>query len=106
MNRRTDLLVSISNYLNQKEDELKGFSFNVGEEKLKQLLQKMLKYYEVNDLETKYIHSKIFKDLYINASNKSYDEIALKYNIHVYTLDRYRQRYNKLAERLLKQTLK
>lgn len=97
MNRRTDLLDRLS-ACDRAEEK------NVSAEKKEdsdRLLRCMFRYYRMNDLETKEQHGLIFKALYMEGKRRTYAEIAAAFHIHSYTLDRYRQRYNKLAETLL-----
>ncbi len=101
MNKREDLLDAISERINKKI--YKKCLSGISDESLLSLLYALLRYYEVNDYETSNIHSKIFKALYIDNISQSYDEVAKAFNIHVYTLDRYRQRYNKLAKEMIAQ---
>lgn len=99
MKKRDDLLDAISKRIYKKTYNkcLSG----VSDESLLSLLNSLLRYYEVNDYETSNVHGQIFKVLYVDNVGQSYDEVAKSFNIHVYTLDRYRQRYNKLAKNML-----
>ena len=100
MRRRQDLLDKLSR---EGAVEPDGSS---GEDKktAHRLLCGMFQYYKLNDLETGEQHSRIFKALYMERSERTYDEIAAAFHIHPYTLDRYRQRYNKLAKKLLEKS--
>lgn len=84
MNKRTDFLDLIKIGAIKDDKECKKF------------LNKLLRYYEQKDLENDGHHAEIFKTLYFEDS-QTYDSIAKKFYINVYTLDRYRQKYNKLA---------
>lgn len=97
MKRRQDLLDELSRERGVKPN---GFS-EEDKEIARRLLRGMFRYYKLNDLETKERHSLIFKALYMDQRERTYDEIAAAFHIHPYTLDRYRQRYNQLAETLL-----
>lgn len=98
MNRRADLLNALA--------ERKPCNGEVlSEEAVRKLLNEMIVYYELNDFETHDMHGSIFKTLYLEGGFKNYDKVAAAYFISPYTLDRYRQRYNRLAERLLKKQI-
>ena len=64
-------------------------------------LRTLWEYYLKSDLETGDALSDIFYTLYMSDEHLSYDEIALKYSIGLTTLNRYRQRFNGLADKLL-----
>ena len=68
------------------------------------LIKRLANYYCINDLETGENHGKIFAALYL-ADALTFDEIANSFYVSVYTLYRYRQRYNRLAELLVSHTL-
>lgn len=91
MNRRIDFIDIIKSNINTPECRL--------------FLEKLHSYYIVNDIETNYIHSKIFHALYLDGI-KTYDEIAQTLGINLYSLDRYRKRYNQLATSIAPETLK
>lgn len=98
MNRREDLLNALAEH-----KPCNGIVLS--EDDIKIVLSKMIAYYEMNDMETSEMHSRIFKSLYVDGGFKNYDKVASAYFISPYTLDRYRQRYNRLAERLVKEQL-
>ena len=87
MNKRIDLLDKMKKLIN--DPECRSFMDNI------------CTYYEINDIETGAQHGKIFRALYLDKGNSSYDEIANRFYINVYTLDRYRQKYNNLARKLI-----
>lgn len=60
------------------------------------LLNSMLHYYHLKDIEINSTHESLFRALYVEP-NQSYDLIAKRFYINVYTLDRYRQQYNRFA---------
>lgn len=84
MNRRTDFLDLV------KIDYLKN------DMECKEFLNRLLRYYEQKDFESDGHHADIFKALYMEEQ-QTYDSIAKRFFVNVYTLDRYRQKYNKLA---------
>lgn len=98
MNRRKDLLNALAEH-----KPCNGIVLS--EEDINAVLSKMIAYYEINDMETSDMHSRIFKTLYVYGGFKNYDKVASAYYISPYTLDRYRQRYNRLAERLIKEQI-
>lgn len=98
MNRRNDLLNALAEHR-----PCNGIVLS--EEDITAVLSKMIAYYEMNDMETSEMHSRIFKTLYVDGGFKNYDKVASAYYISPYTLDRYRQRYNRLAERLVKERI-
>ena len=98
MNRRKDLLNALAEHKPCNGIEL-------SEEDIQAVFQRMIAYYEMNDMETLDAHGRIFKALYVEGGYKNYDKVACTYYISPYTLDRYRQRYNKLAERLIKEQM-
>lgn len=87
MNKRIDFLDLIKIGAIKDDKECKKF------------LNKLLHYYEQKDFENDGHHAEIFKTLYIEDP-QTYDSIAKKFYINVYTLDRYRQKYNKLAKKI------
>ncbi len=87
MNKRIDLL-----------DKLKKLQDDI---ECRKFVETLCIYYEINDIDIGTQHGKIFRTLYLTSNNISYDEIAYRFNINVYTLDRYRQKYNDLARKLL-----
>ena len=90
MHKRRDLLDRISeNYLKKHEVACEMF------------LRMLWEHYVKIDLETGNQLADIFYDLYINKNKASYDDIVFKYNIGLSTLNRYRIRFNELAEKLL-----
>lgn len=91
MKKRTDLLDCMSG-------RIESSAFEELQADVKKTLQMMQKYYELYDLENGDMHGQIFKTLYIDGDYSEYDEVARRYHLHIYTLDRYRQRYNKLAK--------
>ena len=99
MNKRKDLLNKIADRVweNKKDIELNIFTYD----DLKNLLLTLHCYFEISDLENENNHSGIFAALYISRKYKSYDEISYAFHVDISTLDRYRQRYNKLAKTLL-----
>lgn len=96
MNRRKELLNALS-----AREPYNGLILS--EEETLTLFEKLISYYELNDKETSDNHGAIFKSLYIDGGYKNYGKTAAENYISTYTLDRYRQRYNKLAESLLKE---
>ena len=106
MNRRTDLLGAISGREYIKAGSPFGYLNRLGEKALSDILGRMLAYYKVNDYETSNDLADIFATLYIDEADLSYDRVAEKYHIHVYTLDRYRQRYNRLAAKFVAEEMK
>ena len=105
MRKRYDLLEEIGDRLSDGAALRSPVLDSFNDEALQRLLNKQLDYYEINDLETGDFHGKIFKALYVDKEFSSYDSIAGYFNLHAYTLDRYRQRYNRLAEKLLQRKL-
>ena len=55
-------------------------------------------FYTVSDMDSDNQLGEIFKVLYMDYKEKTYDEIANQFYIDVYTLNRYRQRFNKVAK--------
>ena len=94
MNKRKDLL-----------DGVRKHYFSTRSKKCKSFLNKLYRYYKQSDIETGRKHGDIFKSLYLTEVPLSYDELSVQFYIDTYTLDRYRQRYNKLAERLIPRDL-
>ncbi len=94
MNKREDLLDCIRNQY-----------FDANNKKCKLFLNRMYRYYRQTDYETGRKHGEIFKSLYLSEKPLSYDELSAQYFIDTYTLDRYRQRYNKLAKCLISDDL-
>ena len=94
MNRHNDLL-------NVLAEQRCCFGKKFSEEEVRAVLSAIVAYYEINDMETSYCHSMIFKTLYLDGGFRNYDKVASAYYISTYTLDRYRQRYNRLAEKLI-----
>lgn len=90
MNKRKDLL-----------DRVRKHYFSTRNEKSKSFLSNLYRYYKQTDIETGREHGEIFKSLYLTENPSSYDELSAQYYIDTYTLDRYRQRYNKLAAHLI-----
>ena len=90
MNKRKDLL-----------DSVRKHYFNTHNKKCKIFLNRLYRYYKQTDFETGRKHGEIFKSLYLTENPLSYDELSVQFFIDTYTLDRYRQRYNKLAEYLI-----
>lgn len=105
MNKRNDLLNVIARRNYRETSPFDGTLCRLNEEALHAILESMAKYYEINDIETSDNHSRIFKTLYLDNKRLSYDEVAEMYHIHVYTLDRYRQRYNRLAEKFVAEAI-
>lgn len=90
MNKRQDLLDSIrKRYYDTYDEECKVF------------LYRLYNYYKQTDMETGRKHGEIFKSLYLTKNPLTYDELSEQYYIDTYTLDRYRQRYNKLAKAII-----
>ena len=87
MNKRIDFL------------DLVKIDFFRNDVECKKFLNKLLCYYGQRDFENDGHHADIFKALYMEES-QTYDAIAKKFYINVYTLDRYRQKYNQLAMKL------
>lgn len=98
MNRRKDLLCSLA-----ERKPCKGVALS--EEEICAVLNKLIAYYEMRDMETNENHGSIFKALYVDGGYKNYVNVASAYYVSPYTLDRYRQRYNRLAERLIKKQI-
>lgn len=93
MHKRKDLLDKISEaYLNLHDLPSKAF-LNLIED-----------YYEKVDFELDTNLSDIFYELYLSKEKLSYDVIVIKFNIGLSTLNRYRLRFNELAEKLLPKT--
>jgi len=65
----------------------------------------MCGYYKQIDFETGRRHGEIFQSLYMRENPLPYDELSAKFYIDTYTLDRYRQRYNRLAEHIIEPEL-
>lgn len=86
MNKRTDLL----DIIKQNRDNPLCRDF----------LLKLLRYYEIKDIEMNTQHHEIFVMLYWSDVTYTYDEIAQKFYISPFSLDRYRQKYNELARKL------
>ncbi|MDR1905392.1 MAG: hypothetical protein LBQ27_00545 [Clostridiales bacterium] len=73
---------------------------NAHADDLKEVLKRMLNYYEIYDLEHCSNHYNIFFDLYFER--KTYEATANDNFIHIDTLCRYIKRYNRLVEKLIK----
>lgn len=91
MNKRTDLLDRIK--LHRENPLCRNF-----------LLQ-LSRYYEIKDMDMNTNHHVIFDMLYCSDESFSFDEIAQKFFISTFTLDRYRQSYNNLASKLISQEI-
>lgn len=65
------------------------------------LLNKMLDYYEINDIENSSNKKKIFIDLYIH--NQTNIQVALNNNLSPPTLSRYIKKYDYLAKKIIMQ---
>ena len=89
MNKRTDLLDRIKQH---KDNSM-----------CRDFLLELIRYYEIKDIDMNTNHREIFVLLYWSADSHSYDEIAQKFFISAFTLDRYRQKYNELALKLVSQ---
>ena len=98
MNRRKDLLNALA-----EREPYDGLLLS--DDEIRALFQKLTEYYELNDIETRNNHGAIFKTLYVDGGYKNYEKTAAENYVSTYTLDRYRQRYNKFAERLLKEKI-
>lgn len=90
MNKRQDLLDKISDKYLRTKDTPSGI-----------FLRMMWNYYVITDLETDYQLADIFFQLYMCKEKLSYDDIVAKFSIGLSTLNRYRLRFNGLAEKLL-----
>lgn len=91
MNKRTDLL-----------DRIKQHKDNA---MCRDFLLELIRYYEIKDIDMNTNHRDIFVLLYWSDDSYSYDEIAQKFYISAFTLDRYRQKYNELALKLADQNI-
>ena len=91
MNKRTDLLDRIKLH---KDDPI-----------CRDFLLKLFRYYEIKDIDMNTNHHDIFLMLYWSDTSYSYDEIAQKFYISAFTLDRYRQKYNELAKKLVSEDI-
>ena len=91
MNRRTDLLDRIKQH---RDNPL-----------CRDFLLQMLRYYEIKDIDLGTNHHEIFIMLYWLGDSYTYDEIAQKFYISPFTLDRYRQKYNELAHKLVSEEI-
>lgn len=89
MRKRKDLLDSV------KEKAMEGDGM------CKVFITQLYLYYTVSDMDSSNQLGEIFKVLYIDCEEKTYDEIANRFYIDVYTLNRYRQRFNKVAKMLV-----
>ena len=87
MNKRIDFL------------DLVKDGFFKGDIDCKKFLNEQLRYYEQKDIENGGQHAVIFKALYMEET-QTFDALAKRFYINVYTLDRYRQRYSKFAIKL------
>lgn len=105
MNKRSDLLDEIKNYLCNEKELKREILRGISKDYLNKMLRILADYYKISDLETGNAHGKIFEVLYINTSNLKYDDIATQFSIHIYSLDRYRVKYNKLALKLIKSNM-
>lgn len=94
MNKRKDLL-----------DSVRNMYFDTRDRKCKTFLNRLCRYYKQTDYETGRKHGEIFRSLYLTEKPPTYDELSAQYYIDAYTLDRYRQRYNRLAEYLISDEL-
>ena len=101
MNKRLDLLGELVRYIKCGKKAHNKLSKNLNKENVDLLLVKMYEYYKINDIETCGNLGDVFYALYIREINSSYDEIAAEFYIHISTLDRYRKKYNQLAESLI-----
>lgn len=89
MNKRKDILDTISaNYI-------------VGDKNAEVFLMEMYIHYIKLDLEIGGNLALVFKELYMSDKKLSYDEISYKFSIGLTTLQRYRKRFNSLAEKML-----
>ena len=105
MHKRYDLLDELITCYRRGTEFKRNDNTVLGKDDVKTLLYKLREYYEMNDLETGKVHSKIFVALCANEFD-TYDALSREFYRQPYVLDRYRQRYNKLAEKLLKKAKK
>jgi len=82
-------------------DEIRYKYIHLHNKSCEMFLRMLCDYYVKNDLETGNQLGKIFYALYMSDDNWSYDEIACEYHIGLSTLNRYRKRFNEMANKLL-----
>lgn len=101
MNKRIDQIDIVMKHITNKEKLFFcGILFSY--ESLIEIVNDLLNYLNLYDLFNSSNYESLFKTLYLNKSKLSYDSIADLYNIHPYTLDRYRQKFNSFLIKLLK----
>jgi hypothetical protein len=107
MHKRYDLLDELREcYRNGTEFRRDGVAV-LTKDRVEAFLLKLKEYYEMNDLDTeRVLHGKIFPALYIDGDFESYDKAAGIFHVHINTLDRYRQRYVRLAESIFRKDFK
>ncbi len=91
--------------MNKRTDFIDMVKKNITMPECKFLLEKMMEYYNLKDLETGGVYGKIFHALYFE-NYTTYDAIMLAYCVSPITFHRYRIQYNNLALELSSDELK
>ena len=78
-------------------DKVRDKWLDSGDNLLKVFLTSLRNYYYLSDIETGNQLGKIFESLYLENNTQCYDDIARKFAIDVFTLNRYRRKFNTLA---------
>lgn len=69
------------------------------------LLNILMDYFEIVDLDCGTVHGKIFYMLYLSEEQFSYEIISEKIFVSISTIKRYRIRYEELAQKIVKNGL-
>lgn len=68
---------------------------------IKALFEIMERYYDISDLDSGTVHSKVFYDLYLNPHSKPYIDIAFDNNCSERNINRFVDKYNELAKKII-----
>lgn len=74
--------------------------------RIKNVINTLLEYYIIYDLDNGTIHSKVIRMLYLSNKTYTYQKIADELYVDLSTLKRYIKQYERLAEILYKQQYK
>ncbi|MCM1195158.1 MAG: hypothetical protein NC332_04405 [Firmicutes bacterium] len=91
--------------MNKRMDFIDLLKINNEIPECRNLLDKLLEYYNLKDIETGGVYGKVFHALYYENYG-TYDEIMYEYCITPVTFHRYRIQYNNLALELSSEQLK
>lgn len=88
--------------MNKRKGILEELRQNKSENsKYKLLAITMQRYYKIYDMDCGTNFCDIFTALYLEKTEVTYDEIALRFGVSIPTLSRYIKQFNVLAEKLL-----